>query len=376
MQLPEDQYFAYAIPAILCFIVGLHINAGNLKGEILNVEAIKLFTKNKMKLPYTLIVIGFFGSVASSFVSSELSFVFYLFGSAKFIGVFLLILGSKNIKPLPLVIVYGSIIVSSLGEGMFHDLITWIIFLGSVYAIKYKPSIAFKSLFVILFILMVVSIQLIKGTFRDEINGNIQESGMDALNKAYQENTKRQSFFNFNSLATSNVRINQGFIITNIMNMVPRKVPYSDGAEMMQIINAAILPRFLSPNKLSAGDLTIFIKYTGLIVREGTSMGISSLGDAYLNFGAMGGSIFMFLLGLLYSQVLNVFYKNSKTFPILLLFCPLVFYYPIRPDCELQTILGHLVKSCILIYVMLVVWRSYFKNADRVYHNRMVSSGV
>ena len=43
--------------------------------------------------------------------------------------------------------------------------------------------------------------------------------------------------------------------------------------------------------------------------------------------------------------------------PFILLFTPLVFYYPIRPDCELQTALGHLVKSSFLIYMMLLFWR-------------------
>jgi hypothetical protein len=65
----------------------------------------------------------------------------------------------------------------------------------------------------------------------------------------------------------------------------------------------------------------------------------------------------MFFLGLVFSEVLNGFYKFSKAYPFLLLFTPLVFYYPMRPDCELQTSLGHLVKSCFLIYMMLVFWK-------------------
>ena len=37
------------------------------------------------------------------------------------------------------------------------------------------------------------------------------------------------------------------------------------------------------------------------------------------------------------------------------------FYYPIRPDCELQTILGHLFKSTIIIFFILSVWKHNFK---------------
>jgi hypothetical protein len=125
----------------------------------------------------------------------------------------------------------------------------------------------------------------------------------------------------------------------------------------MQILEAAFLPRIIAPNKLKAGDRTIFMKYSGLALLPGTSMGLSSMGDAYINFGIIGGCIFMFLLGLLFSEVLNGFYKYSRYYPFLLLFTPLVFYYPIRPDCELQTSLGHLVKSCFLIYMLVLFWK-------------------
>jgi hypothetical protein len=100
------------------------------------------------------------------------------------------------------------------------------------------------------------------------------------------------------------------------------------------------------------------MKYTGLYLMPGTSMGMSTMGDAYINFGTFGGAIFMFFFGLLFSEILNAFHKRSVEYPVLLLFIPMVFYYPIRPDCELQTILGHLFKSCFLIFVMLEVWKA------------------
>jgi hypothetical protein len=105
------------------------------------------------------------------------------------------------------------------------------------------------------------------------------------------------------------------------------------------------------------------MKWAGFRIAQGTSMGLSSLGDAYLNFGVVGGAIFMFLYGMLFSEVLNAFSYYSKFFPILILFVALVFYYPIRPDCELQTIMGHLVKSIFLVAVILNLWKNIFKQA-------------
>ena len=360
MQIPEADYFTYVIPAVICFITGLHAWSNGLKGEFIDTEAIKSFVVEKKDLPYVFIGIGFVSSIIASFFSSELSFVFYLLAGFKFIGAFMLITGNLHLKIIPLIIVYGSIIFSSLGEGMFHDLLTWLIFLAAVLAIRYKPSVTVKALFTLGFIILSVSIQLIKGDYREATWERGEKTGLNTLSKAYDQSQTDNAFFSAKSLAQSNLRINQGFIITHIMKTVPKIVPFAEGAEMNEILVAALLPRFLVPDKLTAGNRDIFMKYTNLTLGKNTSMGLSSIGDAYINFGIAGGCLFMLLLGIFYSEILKAFYKYGKRIPVLLLFSPLVFYYPIRPDCELQTTLGHLIKSCFLIIAILVLWKKEF----------------
>ena len=360
MKVPEEVYFEYALPAVICFISGLHINAGRLKGEQLNQNAIENFVDSSGDLSYWFIGIGFFSSVAAGFFSSELVFIFYLLSSFKFIGAFMLLLSGKQLKTGAIVLVFGSIVASSLTNAMFHDLLTWMIMIGAVIAIKYKPNMRLKVIVTVGFILLVIVIQQLKGDYRKEAWGG-GEGGLDTFEEVYNKKQSEKGVFNFKSLAASNIRINQGFIVTNIMNNVPARVPFANGEELYQILEAAFLPRILAPNKLNAGERTIFMKYSGMRIRQGTSMGLSSIGDAYINFGVLGGCTFMFFLGLFYSFILNSFYYYSKCYPILLLFVPLVFYYPIRPDCELQTILGHVLKSCFLIYLMI----QFFKNTFR-----------
>lgn len=361
MQIPESEYFAYVLPAVVFFIIGLHISAGKYKGEIVDRKGIEIFVEKNPVLPYVFIGLGFFASILSGFFASELAFVFYLLGSFKFIGLFLLVLGSKQIKVWPMVIVIGSIISSSLGSGMFHDLLTWLIFCAAVFGIKYKFDFKIKLIGLSAFLLIAITIQILKTSYREATGREGLEAGAKTFTNLYEEKQEEGGVFTFNSLALANVRINQGFIITNIMETVPEKVPFENGKEMGKILEAAIMPRILAPNKLRAGDRTIFVKYSGIPVAPGTSMGLSSIGDAYINYGVFGGVVFMFLLGFVYSEVLKVFQKQSVTYPVLILFVPLVFYYPIRPDCELQTILGHLVKSCFLIFVMIQVWKFRFR---------------
>ncbi len=362
MKIPESEYFAYMIPAMILFIAGLHIRAGKLNGEVLNEGEITKFIDSSGQLPYVFIGVGFLSTFIAGSFSSELAFVFTLLSGFRYIGAFMLILGTKKMKTWAVVLVFGSIVITTLQKAMFHDLLTWLIMLGAILSIKYKPSNLLKAAGTGAFILLAVIIQQVKGDYRQAAwGGRNGGAGIDAFQDAIEKREKENSLFATASLAKSNVRINQGFIITNIMNNVPQNEPFSHGKELMQILEAAFLPRIIAPNKLNAGDRGIFMKYSGMALKEGTSMALSSPGDAYVNFGVAGGCLFMFCLGFLFGEVMNAFYTNSFEYPVLILFTPLVFYYPIRPDCELQTSLGHLVKSCFLIFVMIQVWKIKFQ---------------
>ncbi len=359
MQVPEEQYFSYAIPSVLAFIIALNISNKPV-GEIIERDRIEQVIETNKNLPYILIGIGFAFSFFGSALSSGLGFIIYVLSNLKFIGAFLLVLQKGKLKVIPLIIVYSAIIVSSLREAMFHDLITWVIFLGAIFAIRTKPSPAIKVTFIVIFTIIVVIIQQLKGIYRSSLRQG-DEAGLKTFATAFEQGKDNSDVFLLAGLAQSNVRINQGFIITHIMKTVPAQLPFSNGEELMVILEAAFLPRILAPNKLKAGDRTIFSKYSGLELLEGTSMGLSSLGDAYINFGVWGGCVFMFALGAFYNLVLYGFQKFSKNYPLLILLATLIFYFPIRPDSELQTNLGHVIKSIILIAILLQVFSKYFR---------------
>ena len=361
MQVDENTYFSYVIPATILFIIGLKIKINqNLSDEHININQLKQYVKNNQQTMYFFIVIGFISSVVSPFFSTEIGFVFTLLGSFKFVGLFMLILGDNKLKPITLFVVLSSIILSSLGEAMFHDLLIWLLFMGSVFSIKYKPSNYLKLSLAISFVTMAIFIQMLKGDYREATWNAGKEGDVSTFAATTKAKSDKNELFSFEKIKESNIRINQGFIITNIMNNVPEKENYANGAELIQILESAILPRVVAPNKLNAGDRLFFMKWAGFPIAAGTSMGLSSIGDGYINFGKFGGMIFMFFLGLLFSFVVSVFYKHSYEYPILYLFPTLVFYYPMRADCELQTILGHLVKSCFLIFLVLKLWKNYF----------------
>ena len=360
MQVPEEQYYYLVLPGVLLFIAGLNFKAYDLPGEIPDLNKIRHFIKRDSSLPYYLIGVGFVSSFISKYFGSEFAFLFVLFGGLKFIGLYLLVLGGWGIKPFTVAVVYGSIIISSLLTGMFHDLIIWLIFLAIIYALKYRPPILLKMAILILLAGFVVVIQQLKGDYREATWRRGEEANVETVARTVELSQQTRQPFSPESFAKSNIRINQGYIITNIMKTVPQSVPHEYGQELFGILEAAFLPRILAPNKLNAGDRDIFMKYTGIQVSSGTSLALSSMGDAYINFSFVGSWIFMFFYGILYNYFLKFYSRKYGLFPVLILFLPLIFYYPIRPDCELQTILGHLVKSAIVVFIIFSVWRSRF----------------
>lgn len=360
MQVPEDVYFAYAIPAVILFILGLHAS-GKLNGEKVNEDAVEEFVASNPQLPYIFIGIGFVSSLISGFFGAELANVFYILSGFKFIGLFMMLLSRRQVKILPLVLVVGAIASSSLKAGMFHDLLTWLVFVLAVLAIRYKPSVIVKTWMAIGMVLLVVIIQQVKATYRSNITYG--QGSLEAFDETFRTVNRNGGVFDLSTIAESNVRINQGFIVTYALKWVPDHEPFSHGGELAQILEAGFLPRIIAPNKLKAGDNSLVLKYTGMPIRQGTSMSISALGDFYVNFGTFGGCICMFIFGWLFNLVLNGFQKMSRDFPIVLIFTPLVFYYPIRPDTALQTALGHMVKASFLLYVMLMFWKKDLSKA-------------
>ena len=137
MDTSSEVYFSYALPAVALFIIGLNIFSYKHSGENINIVAIKNAIKGQKNMPYILIAMGFLGNIIENIVPTELQFVTYLMGAFKFIGLFTLIIGEKKLKMWVLVLVFGSIIYTTLQSAMFHDLITWLIFLVSILFLRY-----------------------------------------------------------------------------------------------------------------------------------------------------------------------------------------------------------------------------------------------
>ena len=137
---------------------------------------------------------------------------------------------------------------------------------------------------------------------------------------------------------------------------MPEKQPFFEGETIKDAISAAVLPRFLNPSKKKAGGQENFRRFTGLDIGDGTSMGISVIGEAYGNYGRNGGIIFMGVWGFVLVLFWRFILKKAQQNILLLAFLPLIFLQVIKAETELVVVLNHLIKASIVVF--LFFWAS------------------
>ncbi|NBU72674.1 MAG: hypothetical protein EBS53_14735 [Bacteroidetes bacterium] len=140
MRIGMTEYFAYAYPAFWFLVWGI----GGLKPSYslsLWNPRLEQFTKGRRSLPWFLLILGFAFDFLTKFLPIELQFAGYLLSNFKFVSIPFFFNSQIKRKWLILALVYGALFVRSLGEGMFHDLVIWSIFLGLFFIQKYQISL-------------------------------------------------------------------------------------------------------------------------------------------------------------------------------------------------------------------------------------------
>ncbi len=362
MKISSESYFDFVIPLFISFPLGFKVYFRP-KMFVFNQYKINVWLQNNNLIPYYFIIIGLLAPFITSFIPSSLAFVGYLLESFKFIGLFILILSSQKIKPMLLIFIYGGVLISSFTGGMFHDLLIWLIVLGLILIYKFKPAFVVKIIGILIFTFFASFIQSIKGGLRSATweggNESVSFSLIESINK---ENVAENSgFFSINNLGPQINRINQGWILASAIDNVPSNEQHTYGQLTLTYLYSAFMPRIFAPDKLKAGDQAIFNKYSGHNISDFTAMGLGLFTDAYVEFGYFLAIFYVFSFGVLYGFILNKFMEYSSEFPIIILFSVLAFVYPMRPDCETQTVLGHLFKTIMLLLLIFNFFKTTFK---------------
>lgn len=360
MKISYESYFQLILPGFLFFIIGIYTFKTNVFKVDLN-QLGKNLVVNEVYFK-RLTIVGFLLNLFIGLFPGDLLYIVMLISLFRFVGAFSLLIVSRRYWLWPsFVMAYE--FVNAFIIGMYHDALLWLIFFSIFYAYLMKPMFSLKLLFLGSLLLFVFFVQGLKGVYRANVWSSEKEASLSTAFSTGQDVINSDLVLSEDNFLSTLNRTNQAWILASTIDNMDRTGDFQGLNNVQLYLEAALLPRFLSPNKLKSGDKGIFNKFSGHVLAGGTSMGLGIFADGYISYGSWGIAIFGYALGLLFSLVFKVVEKWSMISPIYVLMLFPLLNYAVRPDCELQTTITHIVKGLVL-YAIVVNFTKYRFSLD------------
>lgn len=356
MYVAEEKYMLLAVPAVIFWSIGLYsFRSRKRTAYVAHFAGLTRQIVNRGGyLPLYLIGVGFIFSFLAPRFPPSLAFPAFLLSNIKFVGLIYLLFSDRYRHKMAILAgAFFLTFISSLRGAMFHDLILWSAFIGMYVAYYWRPSVAKKVAVVLLGLLFLFVLQSAKDLYREKIREGGQRGSLTTFAATVDERMSLDEQMISGNVERFVIRINQGWIVSRIMQRVPALVPHAEGATVSTAVKASVMPRMLFPDKPIAGGKANYEKYTGFPLGKSTSMGISLLGEAYVNFGVVGAWFFMLALGLISSFLIHRLFLLALKYPTVWLWLPLILLHFVKAETELLVQLNFLIKSFVLVYLFL-----------------------
>ena len=357
MRLSPEEYFPLAIPALFCLHAGLYVIKTKIFTYSFDLDKAELQVNQNLLKQW--LIGGVLLSFVSPFLAGDIGFAVYLLSGVRYLAAFgLFIIDKRKYKWYLFGILFIET-VNALRLGMFHDLVVWVLFFGLLWTYLKKPSVQMKFVLTLLVCLAFFVLQITKATYRQQLSSG--NAGFSSFSSAVSKNTEGAGLFSLSNFALSVSRANQGWIFASSVSRANVMQNFQGMNLVSKYAEAALLPRVLAPNKLVAGDKTIFNTYSGYKVKSGTSMALGLFADGYISYGKMGTFVFAFLFGILCGLVFKIIGNWTSVTPFFALFFFPIMNYAVRADCETQAWMGHMVKGVIVFGILVHFAKKYFR---------------
>jgi hypothetical protein len=360
MKIKAADYYEIAIPGFLCFYAGMHVFKTRI--FIPQMDKVKRDAKKNESILVNFVVIGFILRLFGSIFPGEIAFFIYLLSSIRFVGAFALFSYNRNkywkwVGALLAMELYFAAIAA-----MYHDAVMWILFFALYFVYTTKPTLSIRLIGLCICVIFILFIQGLKGAYRSKIS----ETGTSDFGLVLETSSQvSDDIGSEDNILGSLNRGNQAWIFASTKERMDRIGDYQ-GLHILGIYaEAALLPRILAPDKIMAGDKKIFNTFSGHQINQNTSMGLGVFADGYIAYGYWGVMFFTFGLGLLFNFTFRVVESWAKLSEFYVLMVLPLLNYAIRPDCELQTTINHLVKGLIVFGILVTLTKFNFVMSGR-----------
>lgn len=367
MKIDKEAYFSFLLNNIIAFFIGLYIPIFNTQ-----IDTPQIFNKiktlnNNFKIGINLIIISFLSHLILPFLPSALAFLGTFLINIKYVGMFYVYYSNHKFKNIYVFLVIMYLVLNIISGGVFIDLFVWGLFMATYFTINKPINLFLKISILLIGVFTALLVQTIKADYRsiiwqEENKEEIQEEQVFIdLTSAKLQNAA--TVFDDDNLKNFFSRINQGWILSNVLEHVPKNENYANGTIFFRELQGILLPRIIAPNKITASGKDVkekFMKYTGRALYGNTTMNIGLIADGYINFGKQGCLIYMFFIGLFINFFIYKMFHLSNNYPTLLLWLPVLFFYVIRSGNDFYMIMNYLVKSTMILFVVIFLFKNIF----------------
>lgn len=369
MTLDSGEYFSFVLPACIAYITGLLFPFGknrniDYKENITSiVSRIQVYLADKTQMGLMLLIIGGACYFLQKSISGPIKHIFQLMYYFLFTGLlYVYYQKTFRLKWLVYALVFGLLIYDAINTGMFTILAYMSITIFSIFLLNKKVPFWRKLVFMAFGFAAFLVIQASKYNYRTATwKESFEGSKTTVLSDEVQDKiTNFSTLFSEKAFFPIYSRLNQGYNIQLVMQRVPAVQDFDYGTTLIEAFASAFVPRLFWPDKPTLGGAFNMKHFVGFDL-VGWSTNIGPIGEAWGNFGRMGGIIYMFFLGLFIRFCVIKLFKWSKKRPLLLLWIPVLFYeatFAIEGD-SLQ-IFNSIFKAAFFVWILSKVFPALF----------------
>ncbi|MEZ0539261.1 hypothetical protein [Fibrella arboris] len=357
MYVNSEDYFSYTIPVLILLSLGLKSMNKHNRDHNKYIENIKKTLEDHSHITYVLFVIGIVAVIIQFFVPVSLKQITNLFANCLYTSLLYNHYSGNNKRHLISTIIFLVMLVQTVREGMFGHFFSWgvvwlpYLLIGKKWCQNFSLKfIIAVSIFTLLPVIQGVKFQYRKATW---VGVNIERQGDSAL--LYDLFINRlgnyEELLDLDILYSSFNRLNQGGILAKAMNYVPFQEPYANGEILLSFIYPFI-PRLVWDEKPVTGGFQNMKRFTGIENESNNSSNISPVGEAYVNFGPIGGIVFMWMYGLFFGFIFKKLFEITLKKPSLFLWIPSLFIAGILSETDILSVWGTCATGIVFLGVL------------------------
>lgn len=374
MKVPYDVYYKKTFVFMAAIIIAVKLFDRKVNSSEYLYEIYKKFIINEdknAKAGKFLFIIGIIGILSFGRLG-PLNYFAYLCKLCFFVAPIFLYYSKVQYRKYFLFFAIAFFIVESVGSGMFGEFLLYIMALISVITYKMKVNKPLVSALLVASLFFMTFLQMVKPFYRaytwnyaeyDNIKKVKRNKFILFMELSKEVFINRRVLLSIENMYGPYSRFNQGLILSMVYDYIPNQRKYLKGKRLLLLFSGVLIPRLFWESKPESGGKYNMINFTGYRPRANTSINIGPIGEAYGNFGILGGILFLMVYIGIISYSFKYYLIKAAKYTVLWGLIPLVFYGIMATQSEIYDVLNGIFKTTIFLFILSIIYKAFYKSS-------------